>query len=228
MLREILKNQQAAFAPVLGFDLSAAKCLVLDLSINNPIAKNLDLHDLAAMEAYIFGRMKTQDARVAVGGYGENRAFYAQSSVFQGEMGARSIHLGIDLWMAAGTPVFAPYAAKVHSFKDNAHFGDYGPTIILEHQLENHIFYTLYGHLSRASLNDLYEGKILDKGQKFAEFGEPEVNGGWLPHLHFQVLTDLLGNHGDFIGVAHWQEQEYYLKICPDPNLILGIKALEK
>jgi murein DD-endopeptidase MepM/ murein hydrolase activator NlpD len=163
---------------------------------------------------------------VAVGGYGENRAFYAQSEVFQGEAGARSIHLGIDLWMPAGTPVFAPLAAQVHSFKDNAHFGDYGPTIILEHTLENQVFYTLYGHLSRESLQDLAEGQVIEKGQKIAEFGVPEVNGGWLPHLHFQLMTDLLGNRGDFIGVAHPQEQAYYLDICPNPNLILGIQGL--
>jgi peptidoglycan LD-endopeptidase LytH len=226
MLIEILKKHSSKFGAIVPLDFSQAKYLILDLSVNNPFAKALDLHDLSAMDAYIFGQLKAMGAQVAVGGYGEDRAFYAQSEVFQGEAGARSIHLGIDLWMPAGTPVFAPLAARVHSFQDNAHFGDYGPTIILEHALENQLFYTLYGHLSRESLQELAEGQMIEKGQKIAEFGVPEVNGGWLPHLHFQLMTDLLGNRGDFIGVAHPKEQAYYLAICPNPNLILGIQGL--
>ena len=212
--------------PIKSLDFQQDKYMILDLSVQNPIALALDLHDLKTMEAYVFERMNKMDAKAAVGGYGEERAFYAQSTIFQGEKEARSIHLGIDIWMPAGAPVYAPWDSVVHSFQDNNNFADYGPTIILSHQLDNWEFYTLYGHLNRESLTNLWEGKKIQKGEKFAEFGSAEVNGGWLPHLHFQILTDLRGKRGDFIGVAYPSEKAEYLQICPDPNYILNIEGL--
>ena len=70
------------------------------------------------------------------------------------------MHIGLDLWIKAGTPVLSALDGKVHSFDFNAGFGDYGPTIILEHQLEDQTFYTLYGHLSLDSLDGLKIGKV--------------------------------------------------------------------
>ena len=35
-----------------------------------------------------------------------------------------------------------------------------------------------------------------------ARIGTTAENGGWPPHLHFQLITDLLDRHGDFPGVA--------------------------
>src|SRR5690606_14730404 len=103
--------------------------------------------------------------KVGFGGYNEDRIIYKRSSHFQGEE-PRSVHLGVDLWTEAGTPVYAPLDAFVHSFADNQGMGNYGPTIILEHRLENHLFYTLYGHLSRKSLLGLSVGKSIKSGEK--------------------------------------------------------------
>jgi len=80
--------------------------------------------------------------------------------------------LGIDITAIAGTEIFAPLEGSVHSFQNNSSFGDYGPTIILEHNLDGEIFYTLYGHLSLNSLDELSEGKEIKKGQKIAELGD--------------------------------------------------------
>jgi hypothetical protein len=45
--------------------------------------------------------------------------------------------LGVDIWGDAGTPsLFAPEQALYTALQDNDNFGDYGPTIILQHNLD--------------------------------------------------------------------------------------------
>ncbi|MCL4832746.1 MAG: aminotransferase class III-fold pyridoxal phosphate-dependent enzyme [Caldilineaceae bacterium] len=136
----------------------------------------------------------------------------------------RTIHLGIDLFAPTGTPVHAPLAGTVHSFADNAGVQDYGPVIVLSHASgDGETFYTLYGHLSRESLDGLEIGQTVAAGAPFATLGSAEVNGGWPPHLHFQIVTDLLGLDTDFPGVGTASQREVWKAFCPDPNLILGI-----
>ena len=157
------------------------------------------------------------------GGYDEERAIYT-SPVFNAGPEPRTIHLGIDLFAPAGTAVFAPLDGRVHSFRDNAGALDYGPTIILEHAASAElVFYTLYGHLSRESLDGLHSGRAFVAGERLAWLGGADVNGGWLPHLHFQVVLDLLGYDGDFPGVARKSERARWTEICPDPGPLLGI-----
>ena len=112
---------------------------------------------------------------------------------------------------------------RVHSCQDNTAFGDYGPTILLEHTLQGCHFYTLYGHLARESLTTSPVGRVLQAGELLGWLGTPEVNVGWPPHLHFQVITDLLDYSGDYPGVCKPSEAEQWLARCPDPNLLLRI-----
>lgn len=223
-LIELFKKYQESIVPIVPVDFKKEKYITFDFSENNKELEKFDLTDIQQMNEYVFGKIEKAKVKVGVGGYNEERAVYQKSKVFQVSEGSRSIHLGVDLWMKAGTEIFTPLNAKVHSFQNNDHFGDYGPTIILEHDLEGIIFYTLYGHLSLNSLEGLYEGRIIEKGEKLGEIGSEEVNGNWTSHLHFQVITDMLGNKGDFIGVADKLKREYYLNICPNPNFLLGIK----
>ena len=51
-----------------------------------------------------------------------------------------------------------------------------------------------------------------------------EVNGDYPPHLHFQIINDLQGNFGDYLGVCSANELDFYKENCPDPNLILKLK----
>ncbi|MFT4075799.1 MAG: peptidoglycan DD-metalloendopeptidase family protein [Asticcacaulis sp.] len=160
-----------------------------------------------------------------VGGYDEERAIYS-GPVFEAPAGgeARTVHLAIDLFEAAGAPVFAPLAGVVHSFQDNANPKDYGPTIILEHAVTSQLtFYTLYGHLSRESLEGLSIGQPVAAGARIATLGAAAVNGDWPPHLHVQVILDLMGKSGDFPGVFKKSEREQWKRICPDPAPLLGI-----
>ncbi|MDX2305043.1 MAG: peptidoglycan DD-metalloendopeptidase family protein [Microscillaceae bacterium] len=226
-LIETLKKHQESFDRVVDVDFQRDNYVVFDFTAQNPELGKFDLSNVTQMNNYIFGKLAAAQAKAGVGGYDEERLVYQKSSVFDTEGGSRSVHLGIDIWMTAGTPIYAPLTAKVHSFQDNDRFGDYGPTIILEHELDGTAFYTLYGHLSRESLAGLFEGKIFNKGEKIAEIGDVEVNGHWTPHLHFQLIRDMLGKKGDFIGVASKAERLFYLNNCPNPNLILNVPGLQ-
>jgi 4-aminobutyrate aminotransferase-like enzyme len=138
----------------------------------------------------------------------------------------RTIHIGLDLFARAGTPVFAPLAGTIHAFADNAALQDYGPVIILRHETDDGTeFFTLYGHLSRESLAGLDVGRAVRAGERIAAFGEPSVNGGWTPHLHLQIITDLLELGTDFPGVAAPSQRAAWRTLCPDPNLIARVPA---
>jgi len=102
---------------------------------------------------------------------------------------------------------------------------DYGPTIILEHEGPSGPFWTLYGHLERASVADLEEGASVRAGEAIARVGPFPENGDWPPHLHFQIVTDLLGHEGEFPGVALPRERRVWASFSPDPNLILRLPA---
>lgn len=211
---------------LLSFNFNKDSFLVLDFTANNPDLARLDLTDTSAFSAYVFGKLNAAGTLVGVGGYNEHRDIYRRSAHFQKTEEPRCIHLGIDLWAEAGTPVYAPQDGVVHSFQDNNNFGDYGPTIILEHRINSKPIYSLYGHLSRPSLNGLYVGKSIAAGEKLAEIGPYPENGDWPPHLHFQLMTDMLGLQGDFPGVCSLSERERFLTICPDPNQWLRIPGL--
>ena len=165
---------------------------------------------------------------VGCGGYLEVRPCYT-TDLFEEEGNAgprwRTVHLGLDLWSPAGEPVHAPFAGRIHSFRQNDAPRDYGATIVLMHEptKAHPRFYTLYGHLSRASLEGLQLGARVRRGQAIGTTGHPHENGGWPPHLHFQVITDLLGHEGDFPGVCFDEEREAWAGLCPDPCSYCGL-----
>ena len=177
------------------------------------------------LEAFIWNHMKANNAKVAYGGYIETRGIYNRSRHFNklDKATERNIHLGLDLWIEANAPIYAPLDGRVHSFNNNDNFGDYGPTILLEHQFDNIKFYTLYGHLSLESLENKKVGSQVTKGEQIAALGTAEVNGDYPPHLHFQIILDLQENSGDYPGVCSQQDVEFYKKNCPDPKLLLDL-----
>lgn len=212
------------FAQVLPFQPGKTKVYTPDLS-----ADNNDFKDIAEINTDILGNYLERKIReagcdIAAGGYGENRGIYRKSKHFGDSEDARTVHLGLDVWCPAGTPVFAPENAELHSFADNDNFGDYGPTLILRHSIDNQVFYTLYGHLSRETLTDKKEGRVFAKGDKIAEIGSPPTNGDWPPHLHFQIISDMLGKKGDFPGVASPAESKRFLDLCPNPKFIIDYR----
>ena len=135
----------------------------------------------------------------------------------------RNIHLGIDLWAEVNSKIHTPLDATIHSFKNNTNHGDYGPTLILKHNIEDETFYTLYGHLSLASIEGLKIGVEVKQGEQIATLGTAEVNGDYPPHLHFQIIKDIQDFKGDYPGVSNQLDLEFYKENCPNPNLLLDI-----
>jgi peptidoglycan LD-endopeptidase LytH len=190
----------------------------LDFTAKNLDLDKIDLTDTSIFTDYVFNQLLENNSKIGIGGYFEHRVIYRRSGYFnQVEAEPRCIHLGLDIWNLAGTEIYAPMDGIVHSFANNNHFGDYGPTIILQHNLPDKTLYTLYGHLSLESLDGLFEGKTFKKGEQIATFGDYPINGDWPPHLHFQVMNDMLGMKGDFAGVCAVSDMEKYQEICLDP-----------
>jgi murein DD-endopeptidase MepM/ murein hydrolase activator NlpD len=200
--------------------------VALDLSIHNQELTNYNLTTSADFENFIDNYLKQNKARVAYGGYNEIRNLYKRSQVFNNtEQEERNIHIGMDLWTSADTSILAALDGKVHSFQFNNQLGDYGPTIILEHEIDNHRFYTLYGHLSLKSIQKLSKGQVVKKGEQIATLGKASINGDYAPHLHFQIIKDIQGKEGDYPGVCSQSRLYFYLSNCPDPNLLLKINS---
>lgn len=157
------------------------------------------------------------------GGYGEDRSNYTQALFAPEGEEPRTVHLGLDIFAPFGSDVYAPLPGRVHSSRINDNPGDYGPTIILEHDAGGAKFHTLYGHLSRDSLKGLKPGSAFMAGEPIAALGTRNENGGWPPHLHFQIILDIGAARGDYPGVCKRSERERWLAICPDPRLLLGL-----
>lgn len=216
--------QNAEVFPVMGETLSAENCLPIALNTFKTELLHLkDRSKTSLLQIYMDEKRKVLNKKYAAGGYLEDRSWYARSPLFGSE---RSVHLGIDVWTDVGTSVFAPLDGKVHSFANNEGFGNYGPTIVLEHTMDGQTFYTLYGHLSAESLAGLEKGKSLKAGAKIGALGDIRENGEWPAHLHFQIILDLQGKEGDFPGVCSNEDVKIYKKICPDANLLLRIPGL--
>lgn len=197
----------------------------LDLSVANTELSRIDIKNPDVFEVYIENHLNKNSAKAAFGGYNEERNLYKSSLIFNEEQSdERNIHIGMDLWIKAGTAVLAALEGTVFGFDFNAGKGNYGPTIILEHRIENQTFYTLYGHLSVESIENIEIGTVFKKGKTLATLGDSSVNGGYSPHLHFQIIKNMEANFSDYPGVCSKKTLDFYLENCPDPNLLLKIK----
>ncbi len=234
-LGNILRKYQHEFHSVVPFNPKKDKIIGLDLTAANGEMTEEIFNETDKFSEYIDKARKNAKAKYLIGGYNELRAVYSRSELFNGtrptilktgakEPEPRRLHLGVDIWGEVGTIVYAPLGGMVHSFAFNNHYGDYGSTIILLHQLDGIPFYTLYGHLSLEDLTTLQEGKYVSRGDVIGHFGKPNENGHWPPHLHFQVIEDVELNEGDYPGVCKYSERERYLENCPDPDLILRMQ----
>lgn len=227
-IRHWISRNSDKSAPVIPASLREGNCVALDLSVGSTFL-GADPANSAEqrMTPQIQFIARAANAAVAIGRYNEPRPVYT-SPLFACSSNPtderRTIHLGIDLFADPGTPVSAPFDSTVHAFADNHAALDYGPVVILQHRSADDLqFFTLFGHLSRESLSRLRVGDRIARGQSFACIGTSVENGGWSPHLHFQIIFDLLDLSTDFPGVAFPSQRDVFTSLSPDPNLILGI-----
>jgi len=225
-LTSFLKINRLKFCPVVPFKKGTDLLAELDFSKENSTFPPSLFANTEAFEKAVESVLQQSGARYGYGGYAEHRSIYDTVSHFGYAKGgeSRTLHLGVDIWGAAGTPVMASFGGLVHSLAFNNHLGDYGATVILSHQMEDRIFYTLYGHLALSDIDNLRKGIYLVAGETFAHFGNSTENGGWPPHLHFQVIEHIGNYEGDYPGVCRYSERMAWLANSPDPSIILQMQ----
>ena len=227
---EWLVAHDDAIGPVLDPHPASVRRVTLDLSVGSlEWAALRGRDDSAAWTHAVFDRMRDADAALGLGRYDEARRWYT-SDAFRTDTDEgpewRTVHLGVDLFMPPGTPVLAPLDGTVASVRDNVGRLDYGPTVLLRHDAGGATFHTLYGHLAPDAL-ELEVGRKVRRGERIAAIGAPPGNGDWAPHLHLQIITDMLGYDGTFPGVARPAERAVWLSVSPDPNLLLRLPVPE-
>ena len=207
----------------------------LDLSVGSRwLGHASEFSDLNLFEFKINKLQLQHPDSIIAGGYLEARALYITSDYDAiGNHGrqSRTVHLGIDYWLAADTPVHAMQDGVVVAATDNAGDKQYGGLVILKHLVQldtdrSFSFYSLYGHLNVASATQHKLGDVVKKGQCFAKLGCYPENGNWAPHLHFQLMLSMLGYENDFAGVAYHSQTVVWRSLCPDPNLLFKSEAL--
>lgn len=203
-------------APIIETD---GKAIVLDLSTGSrlrgePVAEL----DQARLGELIDASMADAATAFAFGRYAEPRELYSSAHFRRGGE-SRTVHLGIDLFCKAGTPVYAPLDGRVELTANNARELDYGPMLVLRHRnQEGATFFTLYGHLGPEMLDQTQAGQAVGAGDRIATVGSPPGNGNWPPHLHFQLILDLRDLGAEFPGVASQSEKACWFGLSPSPS----------
>ena len=164
------------------------------------------------------GSWNSDNNGFSIGKYDEYRPGVYTTTLFKG---IRNIHVGIDIGGPVGTPCMAFMDGIIHDFGYNSEAGDYGNVIITEHKISGKSFWALYGHLDSESILNKNKGQLIKKSEIIGHFGDEDENGGWEPHLHFQLSLVKPETH-DLPGVVAKEERESALKKYPDPRLVLG------
>jgi 4-aminobutyrate aminotransferase-like enzyme/Ser/Thr protein kinase RdoA (MazF antagonist) len=229
-LNDFLKKQPVTLQDMFPEHTDKTGIEHIDLSVGSPLVGHAGDYENHALHQFKLQQLQQQYRnQLLAGGYGESRSFYASDAFsIEGNAGKeyRTIHLGLDVWLSADTAIHAPLDGIIVGIQNNDHKRDYGPTLIVQHQYNtssgvNH-FYTLYGHLSAETLELHQKGDEVKVGQLLAWIGENHENGGWNPHLHFQIMHDLLNHQGDFPGACTPNNWPVMQSNCPDPQQLFG------
>jgi murein DD-endopeptidase MepM/ murein hydrolase activator NlpD len=153
-----------------------------------------------------------------IGRYDELRPGMYSTELFAGE---RFLHVGIDIGGPVGTPCMAFMDGEISHFGYNPAAGDYGNVVITRHEIGGVLVWALYGHLDAASIEGKWVGQKVNAGEVIAWFGAFDENGGWDPHLHFQLSLVEPETH-DLPGVVAPEDRMDALAIYPDPRNVLG------
>ncbi len=215
-VRQFFESGRARPAPVLPVDVAGGDAVVLDLGAGG--FDPLDPAELAAACADIEERIERAGVEFAIGLYREDRTIYRAPQFDLGDGRRRSLHMALDVWLAAGTPVFAALDGVAAVVTNNPAPLDFGGLVLLEHETDEGVpFWTLYGHLDPESL-DLSVGDEVIAGTQIARLGAVGVNGGWPPHLHLQLVTSLCDLGADVPGVAPARRGEPLGEHQPGPE----------
>src|SRR5262249_4681099 len=144
-----LHDNRGNFASVLDMDLRRAPSLVFDLSVGSMLlGADPAGFETPVLTETLFGEMKRAGVKLGIGRYDEARSLYTTPAFGRGHETEehRTVHLGIDLFVEAGSMIYAPLDGTVHCVANNDARLDYGPMIILKHSTdEARDFFSLYG-----------------------------------------------------------------------------------
>ncbi len=219
-----LENSRGQFSPIIQHDLSDAPLGSLSVERSsepqNPFA-------MQPSEAASLGHQTAKSNPIWLGYYREPRLIYTDEAFRAGPSkidDRRSVHLGVDIFAPAGTTVHAPLKGEVVVAENRTGPLDYGGMIILKHETpQGDCFYTLYGHLDPGFLQKLKVGDMVEAGAAFCVLGAQPVNGGWAPHLHFQLLMTADGMAPSWPGVADPDDLGLWQRLCPNPACLLNL-----
>lgn len=206
--------------PMLDLPYRADDAEVLDLSVGSP-----SLGDFAAGRA---------GGRVAVGRLGEarlpNLLFNDDEPAVLTDDGPETatVQLGVDLFVAAETPVRAPLDGAVEAVyaADAA-----AATLAVRHvaDIDDVTFLTVYRNLIPASFADWHPGAMVERGTTLGAVAE----GGVLPpHVRVQIVADPsvfeawaggAADHPPVPNAVRPSERVAWTAICPDPSVLIGI-----
>ncbi|MGA0372545.1 MAG: aminotransferase class III-fold pyridoxal phosphate-dependent enzyme, partial [Paracoccaceae bacterium] len=219
-----LEAQRGDFAPLIGRDLSDIPACSLSVE---EVASPLNPFSLPAEEAAELGAKYSRAYPMWLGYYNEPRLIYTAPAFRLGPWKAsdrRTVHLAVDIFAPSGTPLYAPMEGVVVSAEYRPDTLDYGGVIMLEHETPaGDRFYTLYGHLDPAFIQTLKLGQRVPKGNAFCSLGSQECNGGWPPHVHFQLILDTVGMGSDLPGVGAPEDMALWHRLCPNPATLLNL-----
>ncbi|MEM7302969.1 MAG: aminotransferase class III-fold pyridoxal phosphate-dependent enzyme [Pseudomonadota bacterium] len=219
-----LAAERGNFAPVMGRDLSDAPFNSISVEHStwprNPF-------DMPLEEAALVGEEFNREGDIWLGHYHEPRLVYTDKAFRKGPWKAsarRTVHLGIDAFADAGHAIHAPMAGEVVVADYRGGHLDYGGVIILRHQTpQGDVFFTLYGHLDPEFLSRLEPGSQVAKGEVFCRLGDHAMNGGWSPHLHFQLAMSTKGIEADWPGVGDPDDMAFWRALCPNPAALMNL-----
>jgi 4-aminobutyrate aminotransferase-like enzyme/Ser/Thr protein kinase RdoA (MazF antagonist) len=219
-----LDQQRGTFAPLMGQDMN--DCPMGALSVEACVWPE-NPFDMPLEEAARVGEEYEDNGRLWLGYYHEPRLIYAEPAFRKGPWKAsdrRTVHLAVDVFTHAGTPMFAPLRGEVFIAEYRAGHLDYGGVIILRHETpQGDPFFTLYGHLDPEFLDRLRIGQVIEKGEEFCRLGDPTMNGGWAPHVHFQLALTTEGIEADWPGVGAPDDMYLWRAVCPNPAALLNL-----
>ena len=178
------------------------------------LPKDIYIHDFSAQNNF-----QNVKSLFSIGKYNEKRPNMYEGELF--EKTNRFIHMGIDIGAPVGTAIKSFYEGEIFLFKYNNHELDYGYTIITKHTFNDKNLYALYGHLSKSSISNKKIEQKIHAGEEIATIGNITENGGWPPHVHFQ-LSLVEPKSCDLPGVVSQKDHDLALKLFPDPRLVLG------
>lgn len=222
-----LARHRARLPPIMHPHPARAKKAWIDFKTpGSPLVVASATHDHAGAARLYEAQQAEQGFELGMGPWGEVREVYS-APFFASKLIAgtrRKMHLGLDIFAPAGSEMFTPLDAIVVGLTINPDPLDYGGLIMLSHEPEPGVrFLSLWGHLSHQSVHTLKLGQKLKAGDRVAWLGDFSENGGWLPHIHLQLVVPAYDDPSVVPGVGEAALEAVWAELYPNAYDFAGL-----